>query len=579
MISGKVFWGCFLGMLAVYICGLPATLMENDSAQFAVMAMRMVQENDFVNLIKGTEQYLDKPHMHYWLAALAYKIFGIHDWAYRLPALLLTLAAARACHGIGKELYNENAGRLAALIFMSAQTIVLSVIDVRTDAVLTGFAALSIWQLLRYLEGGGTRGLLWGALTAGLAFSTKGQIALVVIALPLLCHVVYARRWQRLADGRLVLGLLVFALAISPMLYAYYQQFDLHPEKVIRGRGNRSGILFIFWEQSFERLSGEGVGKNSSDYFFFFHTFLWVFLPWTLMGLAAFGGRAGRLVRRIAGRNTPAGRAEGELPAGAGGDSDAGSPGVPEILTLGGISIIFLIISFAQFKLPHYLNILIPLFAVLTAGYLDARRGKGHWKWLRRAARLQAGIFGIVLLAVSGIVFWVFPLPVAAAALGVLVLAGAGIGLWRRFADPLARLAVVSVLASVGINSVMNAHFYPSLLEYQAGSELARKFVREEPANPPIFKLSGEHTWGLDFYTRQPVRVARGGNPADLAGRWVYVDEEQRRNLAESGWEWEREIVADQFRITRLQARFVNPETRQEVVGKRYLLLMAPSAR
>ncbi|EAR14959.1 ArnT family glycosyltransferase [Robiginitalea biformata] len=578
MISGKMFWGCFLGMLAVYVCGLPATLMENDSAQFAVMAMRMVQENDFVNLIKGTEQYLDKPHMHYWLAALAYKLFGIHDWAYRLPALLLTLAASRACHGIGKELYNENAGRLAALIFMSAQTIVLSVIDVRTDAVLTGFTALSIWQLLRYLELGSTRGLLWGALTAGLAFSTKGQIALVVIALPLLCHVAYTRRWYRLADLRLVWGLLVFALAISPMLYAYYQQFDLHPEKVIRGRGNRSGILFIFWEQSFERLSGEGVGKNSSDYFFFFHTFLWVFLPWTLMGLAAFGNRAYRMARRFAGNKTAPAPPDAEAPGGAAGENTSGNPGVPEVLTLGGIAIIFLIISFAQFKLPHYLNILIPLFTVLTAGYLDARRKKGHWKWLRRAARLQAGIFGIVLLAVSGIVFWVFPLPGAAAVALVLVLVGSGIALWRQMADPLVRLAVISVLASVGINAVMNAHFYPSLLQYQAGSELARNFVREVPANPPIFKFSEEHTWALDFYSRQPVRIVRGGNRTDLAGRWVYVDEDKRRSLAESGWEWEREIVADQFRITRLQARFVNPETREEVVGKRYLLLLAPAA-
>ena len=46
------------------------------------------------------------------------------------------------------------------------------------------------------------------------------------------------------------------------MLYAYYHQFDLHPEKVIRGRDNRSGIFFIFWEQSFERLSGEGGWKE-----------------------------------------------------------------------------------------------------------------------------------------------------------------------------------------------------------------------------------------------------------------------------------------------------------------------------
>ena len=52
------------------MAGMFVTLFEYDSAQFAVMAMRMVQENDFINLFKGQEEYLDKPHLHYWLARM-----------------------------------------------------------------------------------------------------------------------------------------------------------------------------------------------------------------------------------------------------------------------------------------------------------------------------------------------------------------------------------------------------------------------------------------------------------------------------------------------------------------------------
>ena len=43
MIGGRLFWGGIAALLAVYGIGLFATLMENDSAQFAVMAMRMAQ--------------------------------------------------------------------------------------------------------------------------------------------------------------------------------------------------------------------------------------------------------------------------------------------------------------------------------------------------------------------------------------------------------------------------------------------------------------------------------------------------------------------------------------------------------
>ncbi|MBT8312327.1 MAG: glycosyltransferase family 39 protein, partial [Flavobacteriaceae bacterium] len=176
MISRTRFWILIGLIFLVYLAGMFVTLFENDSAQFAVMAMRMVQENDFINLFKGPEEYLDKPHLHYWLAALSFKIFGIHDWAYRIPAILVTLLGGWSCYGLGKTLYNQDAGKIAALIFLSAQTIVLSVIDVRTDAVLTGFTVFALWQLVLFFERKTLINILMGAIGAGLAFSTKGQI-------------------------------------------------------------------------------------------------------------------------------------------------------------------------------------------------------------------------------------------------------------------------------------------------------------------------------------------------------------------------------------------------------------------
>ncbi|NND78836.1 MAG: glycosyltransferase family 39 protein, partial [Maribacter sp.] len=296
MISNSRYWSLMLLIVLIYITGMFVTLFENDSAQFAVMAMRMVQENDFLSLFKGPEAYLDKPHMHYWLAALSFKVFGIHDWAYRIPGILATLLGAYSCFGLGRLLYSQNVGKLAALIFMTSQTIVLGAIDVRTDAVLTGFTIFAIWHLVAYIEKNSLLHIILGAFGAGIAFSTKGQIALLVVGLPILCHLAYARKWKMFLNWRVLIGILIFAIVIIPMLYAYYHQFDLHPETIIRGKGNRSGVFFIFWEQSFERLSGEGIGKNSPDYFFFFHTFLWVFLPWTIVGLIAYWKKARALV-------------------------------------------------------------------------------------------------------------------------------------------------------------------------------------------------------------------------------------------------------------------------------------------
>ncbi|MDC6352557.1 glycosyltransferase family 39 protein [Zeaxanthinibacter sp. PT1] len=537
----------------VYLVGLFVTLFENDSAQFAVMAMRMVQENDFLSLVKGTEEYLDKPHMHYWLAALSYKLFGLHDWAYRIPAILVTFLGAYSCYGLGKLLYRREVGWLASLIFLSAQTIVLSGIDVRTDAVLTGFTVFALWQLATYLETSSLRAILLGAFGAAIAFSTKGQIALLVLGLPLLCHIAYKKYWSALIHWKVLLAIVIFGISISPMLYAYYQQFDLHPEKVIRGQSGRSGILFIFWEQSFERLSGEGVGKNSSDYFFFFHTFLWVFLPWTIVGLAAYGKRMKTLVRQ-----------RFKKYAGL------------ELMTLGGITLIFIIISFAQFKLPHYLNITIPLFAILSAVFLYELYDSRNRKVLRWLLGFQHFIFGLVILCVSFIGWYVFPSSFGKWFSGFLVIAGlttwyllGRVGVYRK-------LVFLGLMSSLLLNLMLNAYFYPQLLEYQGGSNMAKVVAEEGIPTDRIFKLTDRHTWALDFYNKRPLSKIGPEQLASADNTWLYVTEKERADLQSDGYVWDREYAVDQFRITRLQARFLNPDTRKEVLHQMYLLHLRP---
>ncbi len=549
MISNLRYWLFMLLIVLVYIAGLFATLFENDSAQFAVMAMRMVQENDFVNLIKGNEEYLDKPHLHYWLAATSYLIFGIQDWAYRIPGVLASLLGALSCYGLGKELYRKEVGKIAALIFLTAQTIVLSNIDVRTDAVLTGFAAFSLWQLARYVKSNHLQHLVLGAIGAALAFSTKGQIAILVIGLPILCHLWFERRWDRLIQWKTLIGVLVFLLVLIPVLYAYYQQFDLHPEKVIRGRDGRSGIYFILWEQSFERLSGEGVGKNSSDYFFFFHTFLWVFLPWTIIGILAFWKRWREVVR------SGVGRLDGK-----------------EFLAAGGITLIFILISFAQFKLPHYLNITIPLFAILSASYLFDIAKNSHPRLQTFLMGSQVFIASMVVIVSLILSFWVFEI----GSWGGKILLFSGIIMliyltWKS-KDFSSRIITISVCSAILLNAVMNLHFYPSLLNYQGGSRMSEIVKSEKIPVDAIHKLSDRHTWGLDFYNRYPVKRLR---VEDLKGQqdlWLYITDKELKSLQQLGYDWDQQYTVDQFRITRLQGRFLNPATRKEILNKMHLV-------
>ena len=554
MISNSRYWFLLVLVVLVYVAGMFATLFEDDSAQFAVMAMRMFQENDFITLMKGDMQYLDKPHLHFWLAALSYKFFGIYDWAYRIPALLATLLAAYSCYGLGKLLYNSDTGKLAALIFMTAQTIVLSVIDVRTDAVLAAFTIFSIWQLTVYANEGSIKAIILGALGAGLAFSTKGQIALLVIGLALLSHLAYTQKWKMLLHWKVIVALFAFALAIAPMLYAYYLQFDMHPEKVIRGTTGRSGILFIFWEQSMERLKGGEMGANSSDYFFFFHTFLWVFIPWTILGLVAYASRVRELFR-----------SRFKYKAGL------------EFLTLGGITFFFLIISFSKFKLPHYLNIIIPLFAILTASYLNGLFKQSEKKTVKLLLGIQYFLLSVVFITTMLICFYVFkfekPLPMVLLVILLLVITH----FCLKHEAHYLRIITISVYSSLLLNAVLNLHFYPNLLRYQAGSNMAKVVNEENLPVDSIYRLYsdddwGFNTWAMDFYIKRPIQTMKFESVTKKHDIWLYVTDQDIEKLHNKGIDWDRQYTRPDFQITQLNMTFLNPSTRKRALSKMHLI-------
>ena len=338
----------------VYFLGLFFPLIDPDANEYACVAMRMAQRNDFLNIISrnlGSAQeydYLDKPHLLFWLSAISFKIFGISHWAYRLPSILFTALGAFSTYRLGKLLYNSEVGRNAALMFVTSLAIILFNHDVRTDTILVGATIFGIWQLAAFVEKEKLINVILGGVGIALGVATKGMISMMLAGVAIFCHIAYRRKWHLFYSWKWLLGLLGFAVAISPVLYCYYHQFDMHPEKVVNGATGTSGIKFLFWTQSFERVAGNRSFVSSPEYSFFYHTILWAILPWSLLLYSSVFGRFKYLWDT---RFRPVRNAE--------------------LLTLGGAFILFQVMSASKFKLPHYLNILFPLFTVLLASYLD----------------------------------------------------------------------------------------------------------------------------------------------------------------------------------------------------------------
>jgi hypothetical protein len=243
-----------------------------------------------------------------------------------------------------------------------------------------------------------------------------------------------------------------------------------------------------------------------------------------------------------------------------------------EFLTLGGIVIVFLIISFAQFKLPHYLNVLIPLFAVLTGAYFEKLYSQDKHKQIRINLGIQYFVLGVLFLGSLLLCLYVFKFEHSYwyVLLFVLLLPVGYFCLEKNHYT--LRTITISVAGSVMLNLVMNLHFYPRLLGYQGGSNMA-EWVKENklPADR-IYKVSERHTWAMDFYLRQPLTRFAPQDLKDMHDIWVYADDEELGRLRESGVHWDTNHSVDQFRITRLQARFLNPATRMQVVNEMHLV-------
>ena len=126
-----------------------------------------------------------------------------------------------------------------------------------------------------------------GCTFAACAVMSKGMFALIPVGGAIAGYLIITKQWKRLFNWRWLIAAILILIFILPELYCLYQQFDLHPEKIVFGQKAVSGIRFFFWDSQFGRFFNSGPIKGGGDPSFFIHTTLWAFLPWSLLLFAA----------------------------------------------------------------------------------------------------------------------------------------------------------------------------------------------------------------------------------------------------------------------------------------------------
>ncbi len=139
-----------LATLATLALGTaPTPLWDEDEARFAAIARTMVETGDWVVPTFNGTLAVDKPVLMHWCMAACMSVFGINEFAARLPSVIATLLTALALLRAGRRWFDDTTGVVAALAYVGCLLVAIEAHAATPDAILT---ALTAWATLLTAE-------------------------------------------------------------------------------------------------------------------------------------------------------------------------------------------------------------------------------------------------------------------------------------------------------------------------------------------------------------------------------------------------------------------------------------------
>lgn len=365
----------------------PPHLMDDVDAVQAQIARNMLESGDWVTARLDGVPYLEKAPLKYWMIACSYAVFGVHDWAARLPVALSVLGLAALVYFMGCWAFSEAAGFFAALVLGTSIGTFLFTRILIPDITLTLAIALAIWGMLRALDGQEPRPRLWAAvfwLAMAAGVLLKGLIGVVFPCAAGFLWLAWQRRllcadtWKRL---RPLSGMLLFLLVAAPWhVLATLRNPPYLDFSMTSGPGQYRGFFwFYFFNEHILRFLNRRWPRDYNTVprhlFWLFHL-VW-FFPWSAYLPAAF-----RL------RSAPDSRERSALRM---------------LVCWAGFVMVFFTFSTTQeyYSMPAY-----PAFALLLgAGMAEARERLAPW------ARALAAVCAAAGIAAAAILIHVWPMP------------------------------------------------------------------------------------------------------------------------------------------------------------------------
>lgn len=544
LIVKKYFYPLVGLAIIVNATALFSEIMEPDGALYAYISKQMALHNDWINLYNNGADWLDKPHFPFWITAFSFKLFGISAFSYKLPAFIFWLIGIRFTYLLAKSLYNTDIAQLTVLIYITALHGAIALFDVRAEHYLTALTIGTIYYLYKAYNINKFKYVFAASISAACAIMTKGIFILITIGGGFVIFWIITKQWKQFINYKWWLFLLLSFLFIVPELYTLYVQFDMHPEKVVFGQTHVSGIRFFFWDSQFGRFLNNGPIQGKGDPFLFIHTTLWAFLPWSIIFYVAI---VHLFIKRKIVYNTA------------------------QWIIVGSAIITFLIFSLSKFQLPHYIIILFPQFAMITANYLvnQAENKKTHtyFSIIQTIFLLLAVIVIIALTIIYGIPSLVYIIT------AVIVVAAIIYFLCYK-KNKMFLIVAISIGFALLLQLYLNLVFYPNLLQYQAGM-MAGKWMNKNIGTDTIGTYNAS-SFTLNFYATAIEKKLNNLNEvcnfAKNKEKYIYTNAQYLDSFSSIGIQYNIVQNFDNFSVSRLNRKFINQKTRNREISKIVLL-------
>jgi 4-amino-4-deoxy-L-arabinose transferase-like glycosyltransferase len=468
----------FVLALAVAFAGINVDFFTDDQGLYASIAKNLVYKKDFFQLFTYNQDWLDKPHFPFWAILVSFKLFGVSVWAYRLPALLFFGISLLYTWLFTRKYYGWEIAVIAVLIVMTALHVLLSNTDVRAEPYLMALITGSIYHIARLEERFTFADLLLAALLTACAIMTKGIFVITAIYGSLLGQLIFQKRFKELFRFKWLFLLLLTFIFTLPELYALYQQFDLHPEKLVFGRHHVSGIKWFLWDSQFGRFVNNGPisRKASGSIFFYLHTLLWAFAPWCLLFYYAVFKNIKDIYQHKK---------------------------LTEYYALSGGILLCLLFSLSRFQLPFYTNAVFPLFAIITAPFCYKQLSRFGTKF-----RLIGQWVFVILLPLTIVLANFLLKPRYDQFFGAdCILTGIFmIIVFVKIKEGHKKVFFLNCAAALFVGFYLNTVFYSVLVPYK-GEITAAEYINQKPFDGfQIYSLKAGNNI-FQFYCKRPVNL------------------------------------------------------------------------